>query len=115
MNPMKSVRKMDLKVYEKTVRRRTKDLRGISYVRRRRQLLTEVEKVSRIEKGTNLLSCLKTDRSTFRVFSDEKIGARSTLSISGCGRCEFAGPEPPGLWGAIEKKACATSHHNVGP
>jgi len=73
-DPTASIRSMakDLGVSEKTIRRSVGDLGAFSYVRRKRQLLTEATKARRVEKGRKLLNWLKSNSSTVRIFSDKK-------------------------------------------
>jgi len=61
-----------LGVSKNTVWRACKDLGASSYVRRRRQLLTEATKANRVMKGKKLLNLLKKQGSTVRIFSDKK-------------------------------------------
>ena len=46
----------ELQVSDRTIRRSMKDLGAVSYVRRRRQLLTDSTKAKRVMKGTKLLT-----------------------------------------------------------
>ena len=70
-----SMRKLakELKVSPITIRRSVRDLGAFSYVRRRRQLLTDAIKKRRVEKGKKLLNRIKKEkRSTMQIFSDKK-------------------------------------------
>jgi len=74
-SPTTSMRQMakNLDVSARTIRRAVKDLGAFSYVRRRRQLLSDALKARRLDKGTKLLNWLKSQpRSTIRIFSDKK-------------------------------------------
>ncbi len=73
--PTTSMRKMAkaMNVSEATIRRSVKDLGAVSYVRRRRQLLSDGTKQRRVTKGKKLLSWLKSNGSTVRIFSDKKL------------------------------------------
>ncbi len=74
-SPTTSKRAMakDLGVSEKTIRTVVKELGAFSYVRRRRQLLTEQTKKSRVAKGKLLLWWLRKNPSTVKIFSDKKM------------------------------------------
>ncbi|XP_059094623.1 uncharacterized protein LOC131889516 [Tigriopus californicus] len=74
-DPSRSIRKLakDLNVSRMTVLRAVGQLGLKSYVRRRRQLLSESSKNSRLERGKILINQLKKKpRSTVLVFSDKK-------------------------------------------
>ncbi len=73
-SPTSSMRNMakTLGVDEKTIRTSVKNLGAVSYVRRKRQLLTEAIKIRRVEKGKKLLSWMKSNSSIIRIFSDKK-------------------------------------------
>ncbi len=73
-SPTTSMRKLakELNVSEGLIRKAVKDLGAFSYVRRRRQLLTENSKRLRVERGKKLITWLKHNGSTVRVFSDKK-------------------------------------------
>ena len=60
-------------VSPRTIGRTVKDLGLFSYVRRRRQLLSDTTKATRVIKGKKLLTSMKHDRSTVRIFSDKKM------------------------------------------
>ncbi len=60
-------------VTPRTIRKAVKQLGLISYVRRRRQLLSDTTKLTRVAKGKKLLTWMKHDRSTVRIFSDKKM------------------------------------------
>lgn len=76
VDPTQSMRKLgkELGVSKTTIRNAVGDLGLFSYVRRRRQLLSEKTKEMRVLKGKRLLSWMKKhDRSTIRIFSDKKL------------------------------------------
>ncbi len=62
-----------LGVSEKTIRNAVKDRGAISNVHRRRQLLSEASKVTRVTKGKKLLNWMKSNGSTVQIFSDKKL------------------------------------------
>lgn len=72
-NSMRTLAKVS-GVDPKTIRIAVKDDLGFtSYVRRRRQLLSNATKANRVEKRVPLLTRLKRDRSTVRIFSDKQL------------------------------------------
>ena len=73
-DPSQSMRKLakDKNVSEITIRRAVEKLDLHSYVHRERQLLTEVGKARRVERGTLLMNWMKRKPGLVRVFSDEK-------------------------------------------
>ena len=62
----------DLSVSATTICTSVKDLRVVSYVHQRQQLLTGTMEKTRVEKGKKLLSWLCHNRSTVWIFSDMK-------------------------------------------
>ncbi|QQP55895.1 Transposable element tcb2 transposase [Caligus rogercresseyi] len=63
----------NLGVSKDTIRNAVQDLGLVSYVRRRRQLLSDASKETRVIKGKKLLTWMKHNGSTVRIFSDKKL------------------------------------------
>jgi len=75
-SPTTSIRKLakELNVSRTTISKAVKNLGAYSYVRRRRQLLSEKTKQARVKKGKLLLWWLKKNRlDTVKIFSDKKL------------------------------------------
>ncbi|QQP48937.1 Transposable element tcb2 transposase [Caligus rogercresseyi] len=74
-SPTTSMRKQakNLGVSKDTIRNAVQDLGLVSYVRRRRQLLSDASKETRVMKGKKLLTWMKHNGSTVRIFSDKKL------------------------------------------
>ncbi|QQP55790.1 Uncharacterized protein FKW44_000237 [Caligus rogercresseyi] len=74
-SPTTSTRKQakNLGVSKDTIRNAVQDLGLVSYVRIRRQLLSDASKETRVIKGKKLLTWMNHNGSTVRIFSDKKL------------------------------------------
>ncbi|QQP54836.1 Uncharacterized protein FKW44_007804, partial [Caligus rogercresseyi] len=92
-SPTTSMRKQakNLGVSKDTIRNAVQDLGLVSYVRRRRQLLSDASKETRVIKGKKLLTWMKHNGST----------------SPDCNPLDY------GIWGVVERKACSIPHASV--
>ncbi|QQP41319.1 Uncharacterized protein FKW44_015644 [Caligus rogercresseyi] len=81
----------NLGVSKDTIRNAVQDLGLVSYVRRRRQLLSDASKETRAIKGKKLLTWMKHNGST----------------SPDCNPLDY------GIWGVVERKACSIPHASV--
>ena len=74
-SPTTSQRTMakELQISRRSIGRAVDILGFTSYVRRRRQLLSETTMATRVTKGMKLLTWIKHDKGTIRIFSDKKM------------------------------------------
>ena len=63
----------ELQISRRSIGRAVDSLGFTSYVRRHRQLLSDTTKATRVRKGKKLLTWIKHDKGTVRIFSDKKM------------------------------------------